>query len=268
MDINELKMLEKKLLISCRDGALLNAVLYSISNYNNEDSREKPPLIILCHGFTGDKYEWGRFPETARALNKNKFDALVFDFSGSGENERKPLLLSKQVEDLEDVYLWVKKQNYSQISIIGLSFGGLTALISNLPDIKVMVFWAPAFYMKNAFGGKKANLTNMIKNLKKNPIKMPTTDPNRPLIMDHRFVEEILKVEPEPYFQALTKPTLIIQGLKDPTIAPEYTQKAFSYFPKDEHHRLVEIPNATHDFKGKHLNEFINISIDWLKRYI
>ncbi|GAH29156.1 unnamed protein product, partial [marine sediment metagenome] len=30
-----------------------------------------------------DKYEWGRFPETAKTLNKEGYDVLIFDFSGS-----------------------------------------------------------------------------------------------------------------------------------------------------------------------------------------
>ena len=72
---------------------------------------------------------------------------MTLDFSGSGENERELITLSKQARDLEDVYDWVKTQGYSNIAAIGLSFGGLTLLVANLPEIKTKVFWAPGFYL-------------------------------------------------------------------------------------------------------------------------
>ena len=47
---------------------------------------EKTPVVIICHGFSGDQTEWGRFTKTANEFNKAGFDAVTFDFSGSGKN--------------------------------------------------------------------------------------------------------------------------------------------------------------------------------------
>ena len=85
--------MEKKVIIPSTTGSDLHSILYTSLDNNHEKNGEKPPLIILCHGFTGDKYEWGRFPEIAIVCNKEGIDALIFDFSGSGENERIPIRL-------------------------------------------------------------------------------------------------------------------------------------------------------------------------------
>ena len=150
-----------KKLIPRSVGGHLHAVHFT--NEKSEDSKRNP-FVIICHGFTGDKYEWGRFTETAIALNKVGFEALIFDFSGSGENEREFITLSKQARDLEDVHDWVKNQGYSNIAVIGLSFGGLTLLVANLPEVKTKVFWAPGFYLKKMFP------KSMVRNLKKKQI--------------------------------------------------------------------------------------------------
>ena len=102
---------------------------------------DKTPVVILAHGFSGDQTEWGRFTKTALEFNKAGFDVVTFDFSGSGKNPREPITLSKQVQDLKDVYKWVKNKGYVNINVLGLSFGGLTALEANLPELKSTVFW-------------------------------------------------------------------------------------------------------------------------------
>ena len=141
-------MIEKKILITRSVGGHLHAVHFLSRGENSSEKDEIFPFVILCHGLTGDKYEWGRFTKTAKALNEEGFDALIFDFSGSGENERESITLSKQVKDLEDIYTWAKNKGYTRIAVIGLSFGGLTALVAELPGIKTYVFWAPGFYAK------------------------------------------------------------------------------------------------------------------------
>ncbi|GAH59558.1 unnamed protein product, partial [marine sediment metagenome] len=83
-------MREKRVLIPSVNDKNLHGVLYFTLEENNST---KPPILIMCHGFTGDKYELGHFPETGKALNKEGYDALIFDFSGSGENKREPINL-------------------------------------------------------------------------------------------------------------------------------------------------------------------------------
>lgn len=255
-------MREKKILIPRSVGGNLHAVHFlSKEEYSSKDE-QKLPFVIICHGFTGDKYEIGRFPTTARALNTAGFDALIFDFSGSGENEREMLTLSKQVRDLEDVYAWAKIQGYSWIAIIGLSFGGLTALVANLPEIRTLIFWAPAFYMRKFF------TPSTEENLKKKPFTIQSSGDYDPITIDITFVESLSSYDVNSYLQKLETPALIIQGTKDGTIGPADIRKGFKLLPQDEHHELIEIDNATHDFEDEDLAKFIQISIEWLKKYL
>ena len=255
-------MSEKKIVISRSVGGHLHAVYFlSQGEYSSEDDRRRP-FVIICHGFTGDKYEWGRFNKTAKALNDVGFDALIFDFSGSGENEREFITLSKQARDLEDVYAWAKDQGYSWIAAIGLSFGGLTLLVAKIPEIKTSIFWAPAFHLKNMFSPRAQE------NLKKNLLSLPTSGDCEPIKINNTFVEDILKYDVNAYLKNLSPPALIVQGTKDWAVRPRNTREAFKNMPQDDHHKLIEVEKAGHDFDGAHLAEFIEESIKWLKKYL
>ena len=251
-----------KKLIPRSIGGILHAVHFTTKKVNKSEDSKHIPFVIICHGFSGDKYEWGRFTETAAALSEVGYESLIFDFSGSGENEREFITLSKQARDLEDVYDCVKNQGYSNIAVIGLSFGGLTLLVANLPEIKTKVFWAPGFYLKKLFP------SSMVKNLKKKPLVIPTSGDFEPITIDHTFVEELTNYDADSYLKKLTTPTLIVQGTKDTTIGLENTREAFRQLPQDNHHQLIEIEDATHNFDGKLLTQFIEVTINWLKKYL
>ncbi len=252
-------MIEKKILIPNAERSDLHGVFYYASEKNPSN---KPPILIMCHGFTGDKYEWGRFPETAKAVNKEGYDVLIFDFSGSGENKREPINLAKQASDLENVYSWVKNQGYSKTSVLGLSFGGQTVLKAKLPEIISYVFWAPLTLLHTT--GDQAD---WFKDIDKGPVELPTSGEGGPVIIDMSFVMEVAKFQVRHALKNLTPPTLIVQGTADTKVPLELTKKAFSMMPQDDNHKLIEVQDATHDFEERHLQEFIKETVNWLKIY-
>ncbi len=259
----KLKMTTKSLEIEARDGERLHATWYETEGAGGG----RRPLAILCHGFKGDRQEWGRFPEAAAALVTAGIDAVFFDFTGCGENPRKPVTLSKQVSDLEDVYAWARKQNYQRFATIGLSFGGLTSLLAGIPSQNVAVFWAPALYMHKVLGrgqlliGKLA--TAFGKSLKIGAV-------SGYLLVNRKFFTDIEATIPkiDSLLAKFDTPSLIVQGLSDSAVYPEWTRTAFSRMPRDNHHKLVEIPDATHDFKGNHLAYFIQNSIEFILAHV
>ena len=252
-------MEERKVLINHMNGNILHGVYFIATEESNS---LKPPILIMCHGFTADKYEWGRFPETAKALNKVGYDVLIFDFSGSGENKRELITLSKQAKDLENVYNWVRKQGYSRIAVLGLSFGGITALKANLPGIITYIFWAPYFFVHSS-----DDQTDWFKDLSKGPVKIPSSGEGGPIVIDLSFMTDFAKFRVKPSLKKLDSPTLILQGTLDESVPLEFSRKAFKLLPKDENHKFIEIKNATHDFEGKFLIEFINNTVEWLNNY-
>nr|MDO8083992.1 alpha/beta fold hydrolase [Candidatus Sigynarchaeum springense] len=253
----------KTLEIEVRDGEKLHATWHEKAGAGGS----RRPIAILCHGFGGDRKEWGRFPEAAAALDRSGIDALLFDFTGCGENPRKAVMLSKQVTDLEDVYEWAKNQCYSCIATIGLSFGGLTSVLANLPDRKVAVFWAPALYMHKSLGRSRLLLgkiaTAFGRNLKVNVV-------SGYLLVNRKFFDDIEAVIPkiDGILSNFVTPSLIVQGLDDSAVHPEWTRAAFSCMPRDDRHKLVEVPGATHDFKGKELACFIEETTKFIQAYI
>ncbi len=261
--IFQVRILEEKVIIPNTTGSNLHGIIYTCMDVDHAKNVENPPIVILCHGFTGDKYEWGRFPETAKACNKEGIDVLIFDFSGSGENKRVPIRLYNQFEDLDSVYKWVQGQNYKRIAVLGLSFGGLTALGANQPGIITYIFWAPFFFLHTT-----EDRTDHFKDLDKGPVEIPTSGEGEPVIIELSFMTDFAKFRVRSFLKKLDRPTLMIQGTSDEEVPVEFTRRAFNFLPKRDNNKLIEISNASHDFEGDHLKEFIMHSITWLKKYL
>ena len=79
---------------------------------------------------------------------------------------------------------------------------------------------------------------------------------------------DFAKFRVKSFLKKLERPTLIIQGTSDEEVPVEFTRRAFNFLPKRDNNKLIEIPNAPHDFEGEHLKEFIKYSITWLKKYL
>jgi len=227
---------------------------------------EKTPVVILAHGFSGDQEEWGRFTKTALEFNEAGFDVVTFDFSGSGKNPREPITLSKQVQDLKDVHEWVKSKGYERISVLGLSFGGLTTLAANLLNIRATIFWAPAFYFKRAI--KKFHvIMGFLQSKFSNKPHMMQSANNEPIMIKYDFLKEGRNLDVESALANYSTPSIIIQGDKDEKMPYDWNFEAFQYMPQDENHKFVKIEGAGHDFKDANLDQFIENSINWLKKY-
>ena len=63
-------------------------------------------------------------------------------------------------------------------------------------------------------------------------------------------------------------PALIIQGADDKDVKTENTKIAFSKLPQDDHHKLIIVERADHEFNGPELEQFIENSINFIKKYI
>ncbi len=250
--------------IRVRDGEPLHATCYM----GPQPSKKEQALAILCHGFTGNREEWGRFPAMASALTKAGIDAIFFDFTGSGENRRMPVSLFRQVADLEDVSLWAGQQGYSRLATIGLSFGGLTSLLAEIPARRVAVFWAPAFYMDTILASNQWKFRRFISTITRRPFKIQAAQ--GAILIEGKFFADLNKAATmlNQKLCSFTIPSLIVQGLDDTAVTPAMSRSAFKLMPSDEYHAIMEIPGATHGFEGDSLNKVIQTSKDWIVKYI
>lgn len=105
-----------------------------------------PPLVVVCHGFTGSKEGGGGAIAMAEELARRGFATLLFDFTGSGESEGvwEEITLSRQIDDLGAAVDWARAKGYRQILLNGRSFGGTTALAYAASDrhIAAVCTWA------------------------------------------------------------------------------------------------------------------------------
>ncbi len=266
--------MKKQIEISKKSGETLKAVHYYQNDSEDVKDKEKKeeirheiPFVILCHGFTGDKYEWGRFPATCESLLSEGFESIIFDFSGSGNNIRENITLSKQVDDLKTIYQWAIERGYQRIATLGLSFGGLTSLIPTLEKRKCAIFWAPAFYMTNIIGKSKMFLSKILFTFRNKPLKLESNN-NEPILIGKEYFKEFMDLNVNEKLKNFIKPALVVQGTEDDVVNPKDTYYAFSLMPDNEEHKLIKVEGTGHEFEGKYLDKFIEYTINWLKKYL
>lgn len=103
------------------------------------------PFVILLHGFTGWKEE-KHITSFAQLLAENGIGSTRFDASGSGESEGtffENYRFSNYLDDVEDIYKYLHKQNFvdnSHVGVWGHSMGGQIAVYfaSKHPELTAM----------------------------------------------------------------------------------------------------------------------------------
>lgn len=143
----------EELLFIRRGPHRLAAVLHRTASH-------RAPLVVLSHGFTGNKSENGRlFVSTARALAVAGFDSLRFDFMGSGDSSGKFAAMSpaSEIADLHAVLDWARRRSWRRAGLLGLSMGGAVAICTAAErpagEIAAVCTWSSvpsfAFWMRH-----------------------------------------------------------------------------------------------------------------------
>ncbi len=230
-------------------GGTLSAVLHRASGKGKK-------LVILCHGFTGTKVESGRlFVQTARAFREAGIDALRFDFWGSGESEGEfnQMTPNTQVRDALAVLSWGRRR-YGKVALLGLSFGGATAICAThqakaaqKPDALLTWSSVPSLRWWNVI-----------------PPTAPAPSTANPLAPGKRFYTDRPKVDVPEAYVSLRLPRLQIQGDND---LPEFRERFTTFCPKnDPLVRHLVVPGADHVFtRWEHRRRVIAESVRWVK---
>lgn len=112
----------------------------------SKPQQENGKCIILCHGITVDKDEYGIYAQLAKKLTDVGFTVFRFDFRGHGESEGDSVDLTVigEKRDLEAATGFLQSLGYKSFGIIAASFGGGAASLftsENQKMIKALVFW-------------------------------------------------------------------------------------------------------------------------------
>ena len=124
---------------------------------------EKCPMVMLCHGFTGNK-ESKLLTLLADSLQANGIASIRFDFNGHGKSEgrKQHMTIEKEITDAKAILDYVQGLPYvSEVGLLGHSQGGVIASMtagrlaseSKMPAGVVLI--APGSVIKEACQGGK-----------------------------------------------------------------------------------------------------------------
>lgn len=195
----------KHLEILNHEGKTLRGYLHLPVNFNGK-------LVLMYHGFTGNKTEHGGlFRDLSRLLEQENVASLRMDFSGNGESDGsfRDFTFDTMISEANILVDYVKALGgVKNIILLGFSMGGaLAAYIASRrsEDISKLVLWSPA-----------GNINQMIKDRYEHAPKLQNGDAdfgNYPL--SRAMYESVDKHILFSNLDAYKGEVLIIHGKKD-----------------------------------------------------
>lgn len=203
-------------------------------------SGEKCPIVIMCHGFGGDRKS-GLFTSIADTLKAHGIASILFDFNAHGESEGRfrDMTVPNEIEDAKCIYNYVASLPYvSKVAVVGHSQGGVVSamLAGELGGrkIKAVVLMAPAAVLRddairgNTFGAQYNPL---------DPPEVVRLFGNRELGRD--YIKTAFSL---PIYETSEKydgPACIIHGTGDRIVPYTYGER-FHHIWKDSELHLLE----------------------------
>jgi len=226
--------------------------------------KERPPLVILSHGFQGNVTD-SKFVKLARVLREEGFLVFRFDFEGCGnsEGEAKGITLANEVFDLESAWEAVLDQCHidsKRVAIVGYSLGAVaSALFASKFEtpIKTLVFWAPALNQKELF--KIWYSKDDLEEIKKGVLIKGTKEIGREYYLENKNRDY------SPVLSKIKSPILIIHGKKDEDVPLGFSKK----LSENQNIVLKVLPKADHKFGDLRSQErLVSETAKWIKKYL
>lgn len=218
-------------------------------------------IIIMSHGFTGDKDEEGRFVKAAGKFSKAGFAVLRFDFAGSGESDFTGTTVSGWVDDLRSAIKFVK-QRYKKIGLLGLSQGGLCSILSYDKQISTLVLWAPVTKAKTPGSLKDPKIR---KELEKKGWVLIKNEAGKEFRVEKEYLTLRESINQQEILSKIKCPVLIIHGNKDDVVPSEHSKTAMNFLPKGSKLEILE--NAGHSLEER-IDTATSLSTDWFKEHL
>lgn len=226
------------------------------------------PLVVFCHGFTGDKVGTNQIMiHLARQLAAAGVTVLRFDFAGSGESAgdfAADTTVRGWRDDLHQVLAWVKRQPdlaALPLFLLGHSLGGLVVLCHQDDDVVGRIALAPVIrpvenfrdiilgpdlWRDAAAGRRIANFAG------------------RGFSLEPSFVRDLQENRYDPLEAARRyhTPLLIVHGAEDAVVPPADSAMLYGAYAGERERQVIE---ADHVFTGRHeaVGELV---LAWLAR--
>ena len=213
---------------------------------------KKPSMMILFHGFTGNKAEkYFLLSRLSKALAEAGVASLRFDFGGTAESDGNfsDVTPRTEIEDGLAIVNFAKELpeiDTERIGLLGFSLGGFVAanVAGTMPqDLERLILISPA--------------TSTHKKMEK--MYMETGSCGRgSLVLDRKFFEDGNKIDVMEVSSHYEGPVTIIQGTIDTAVTPD---TALLYKNNFRNAQLHYIEGAVHSYDSpehfKELKDFV-----------
>ena len=257
--------MEKKFYYDSTDNIKLCGLLSKVNDSNS--------IVVLCHGIRADKTERNSFSKLVLELQKNNINSFRFDFRGHGEStgndfEMTPL---KEVEDLESTIKMLEEKNYSNIVLLGASFGAsIISLLDNskYSSIKGLISWYGCLdYFATIEEDQFFSDEHMQIAKEKGYYEIISKRTGKAFKIGINLYEEIHKLVPYEYLVKKDIPILFIHGLADKMIPYTLSEKV-NKLCKDSRLELIENGDHTFDNDNDAFEKACEATIEFASRIL
>ena len=223
--------------------------------------------IVMCHGLKTDRDEYGDFTKLSEILIDNSYDTFRFDFRAHGKSDGKDIEMTMEglKKDLEATLWLVQSKGYSQLMILGASFGASVLSLINyayFPQVKKLIIYSGS--IDNNKGNPKGSLGNQNyrKALMDGSVNIKSKTTGKIMTLSKTFMRETRELQPEERIKKINIPILFLQGTEDQT-TPYKVNKNIAEQCKEAY--FVAIEGASHGFHRQNDRE---IAVRYILRFL
>lgn len=221
---------------------------------------EKCPVVIICHGFTGNQNE-----PLLRAIADNLVNAgigaLRFDFNAHGQSEGDfvNMTVPNEIEDALSIIAFAHSlPQTSSISLLGHSQGGVVSAMTAGQlgnEIQSVVLMAPAAVLRD--DALRGNTMGAMYDPWHAPeyVTMPSGHK-----LGRNFIQTAITLPIYETAQKYEGPALIIHGMDDRVVPYTYGERFHQVMKNSE---IILIPGENHGF-GTNLPCAASMASEWL----
>ena len=230
----------------------------------------KKPVVIICHGFTGDKIGMNQMNvKLSTTLESAGYASVRFDYLGSGDSDGEfatDTLISGWLADTANVVKWTGEQpelSGRPIVLYGHSLSGLVALSLKDPEnrLAARIVFAPVV---DAVGNLRTSILGSDLWQKSFRGETIANFYGKSFSLKPQFVKDLTDTHYDPMkdAMALTTPLLVIHGTADAVVPLEGSYILFERYNGPKEMKVLEIDHVA---AGQH-GPWIATIIEWLDR--
>jgi uncharacterized protein len=230
-----------------------------------QDNKARP-VIIICHGHHSNK-DRPNYTSLAERLNNKGLATFRFDFYGHGESEGEfaNATPSEVADDVLQAIKFMKTKGFSNIGLVGSSFGGLACILAAADnrDIFVLALKSPVSNYADLFYSERFKAKR--EEWEKRGWLPYNEDPEN-LRLNYVFYTDSVNRDGYKVAPYILVPTLIVHGDADQDVPITQSQKLVTLIP---HCELKVIHGSDHRYtQPEHAKQMLTEITEFIQDHI